>query len=213
MGSIRVALCDDHALVRSGLRMILERQSGVEVVGDVGTGGEAVSLAEQEQPDVFVVDLALPDDSGVHVAGRILEVSGETKVLIVTMFDDVERLRAAFDVGAHGYLVKEAADVELVLAVQTVAAGHRYVHPSLGAALLGDQEVREGGQRTAGPQLSKREFQVLRLLALGHTNAEIARELYLSVRTVETHRLHIQQKLGLRRRAELVQFARDEGIL
>lgn len=193
--------------------MILDGQSDIDVVGDVGTAAEAVTLAELEKPEVFVVDLALPDDSGVKLTRRILDVSPETRILILTMYDDVDRLRDAFEVGASGYLVKEAADFELVLAIQTVASGQRYVHPALGAALLGAKESPDGRRRESGRSLSEREYEVLRLLALGHTNAEVARELCLSVRTVETHRLHIQQKLGLRARADLVRFARDEGLV
>jgi DNA-binding NarL/FixJ family response regulator len=193
--------------------MILDEHAGIDVVGDVGTAAEAVDLASSEQPDVFVVDLALPDDSGVKLTRRILDVSPQTRILILTMYDDVDRLRDAFAVGASGYLVKEAADFELVLAIETVASGQRYVHPSLGAALLGVKDHPEGRRREPGRQLSEREYEVLRLLALGHTNAEVARELCLSVRTVETHRLHIQQKLGLRARSDLVRFARDEGLV
>lgn len=209
---IRVALCDDHAVVRSGLRRILDDESDLEVVGEAGTAEEAVALAKAERPDVFVMDLSLPDASGIEATRRIAVVSPETAVLILTGHDDVAYLRKAFDAGARGYLVKDVADLELVVAVRQVAAGTEYVHPRLGAALLSPEAAtpRAGGP---GGELSERELEVLRLVALGYTNAEIAAELYVSVRTVETHRAHVQQKLGIKARADLVRYAREHGML
>lgn len=208
---IRVALCDDHAVVRSGLRRILAEEPDLDVIGEVGTAEDAVALATAERPDVFVMDLGLPDASGIEATRRIAEASAETKILVLTVHDDVAYLRKAFDAGARGYLVKDAADVELVLAVRHVAAGNEYVHPRLGAALLSPVAAA----RAAGPggELSKRELAVLRLVALGYTNTEIAAELYVSVRTVETHRAHVQQKLGIKARADLVRYARQQGLL
>ena len=212
--TVRVAICDDHAVVRTGLRMILQSHPDIDVVGDVGSVAAALSLAASTRPDVFLMDLTLPDGSGIAATPDIHKASPKTQVLILSMHDDVEFLRAAFDAGVAGYLIKEAADVELVLAVQTVAAGRRYVHPTLGAALLpGAEDSAEPVQRRAGKErLSEREREVLRLLAAGYTNAEMAKELFLSVRTVESYRLNIQQKLGLKGRSELVRFARSEGI-
>jgi two-component system, NarL family, response regulator NreC len=207
---IRVALCDDHRVVRSGLRRLLEDEADIEVVGDVGTCSEAVALAATAHPDVFVMDLDLPDGSGIEASRRLIEVSPGTKVLVLSVHDDLGYLRRAFDSGAAGYLVKDAADVELVLALHIVASGQRYVHPSLGVALLSD---RPGPPRGPGGELSEREVEVLRLLALGCTNTEIAHHLYVSVRTVETHRAHIQQKLNLHSRADLAAFARNAGLL
>lgn len=216
MTKIRVALCDDHTLVREGLRLILERAPDVEVVGEVGTAADAVELAESTRPDVFLLDLTLPDGSGIDTTRRILAVTPGTRILILTMHDDVEYLRGAFDAGASGYLVKEAANVELLMAVRSVAAGHGYVHPRLGAALLTDtagEPEPAGLSGRAGRELSTREVEVLRLLAAGHTNAEVATKLYLSPRTIETHRLRIQQKLGVRSRAELLRYAKDQGLV
>jgi DNA-binding NarL/FixJ family response regulator len=209
--AIRVALCDDHAVVRSGLRRILAEEQDFVVVGEAGTAEEAVALAEAERPDVFVMDLGLPDASGIDATRRIGVVSPQTRVLVLTVHDDVAYLRKAFDAGARGYLVKDAADVELVLAVRQIAAGKEYVHPRLGAALLSPA----ADTRAAGPGgvLSEREVSVLRLVALGYSNAEIAAELYLSLRTVESHRAHVQQKLGLKARADLVRYAREHGLL
>jgi two-component system, NarL family, response regulator NreC len=209
---IRVALCDDHAVVRSGLRRILDDEADIEVVGEAGNAADAVAVAAAEHPDVFVMDLGLPGTNGIDATGQVLAASPATAVLVLTVHDDVAYLRRAFDAGARGYLVKDAADVELVLAVRRVASGDEYVHPSLGAALLAPEAV---GARPSGPggELSEREVDVLRMVALGHTNADIAAELYVSVRTVESHRAHVQQKLGVKARSDLVRVARDFGLI
>lgn len=209
---IRVALCDDHAVVRSGLRRILADEADLDVVGEVGNAADAVAVAVAEQPDVFVMDLGLPGTNGIDATRQVVAASPTTAVLVLTVHDDVAYLRRAFDAGARGYLVKDAADVELVLAVRRVASGDEYVHPSLGAALLAPEAA---SARPSGPggELSEREADVLRMVALGHTNADIAAELYVSVRTVETHRAHVQQKLGLKARADLARVARDFGLI
>lgn len=209
---IRIALCDDHAVVRSGLRHILDAEEDLEVVGEASSAAEAVELASSARPDVFVMDLGLPDRNGIAATAEVRAVSPETRLLVLTVHDDVAYLRRAFEAGASGYLVKEAADVELVQAVRQVAAGKEYVHPSLGAALLAPDAP---AARPAGPggELSEREVEVLALIANGLTNAEISEHLYVSVRTVETHRAHIHQKLNVRTRAELVRVARDAGLL
>ena len=209
---IRIALCDDHAVVRSGLRRILEAESDLEVVAEAGTADEAVAVARETQPDVFVMDVGLPDRNGIAATADVCKVSPATKVLVLTVHDDVAYLRRAFDAGAAGYLGKEAADIELVQAVRQVAKGKQYVHPTLGAALLAPDAATA---RPAGPggELSEREVEILGFIANGLTNAEIAKQLYVSVRTVETHKAHIHQKLDVRTRAELVRIARESGIL
>lgn len=209
---VRVALCDDHGIVRSGLRRILDAEDDLEVVGEASNIHEAVTLATTERPDVFVMDLGLPDGNGITATAEVRRVSPGTRVLVLTVHDDVAYLRRAFAAGADGYMVKEAADVELVQAVRQVAAGRQYVHPTLGAALLmaGEPHARLHGP---GGDLSEREIEVLRSIASGLTNAEIAAALFVSVRTVETHRAHIHQKLDVRSRADLVRFAREAGLL
>ncbi|HVT75875.1 MAG TPA: response regulator transcription factor [Acidimicrobiales bacterium] len=209
---VRIALCDDHGIVRSGLRRILDAEADLEVIGEAANIAEAVVLAAAERPDVFVMDLGLPDGSGITATAEVRQASPETRVLVLTVHDDIAYLRRAFEAGADGYMVKEAADIELVQAVRQVAAGRQYVHPSLGAALLAPDAPPA---RLTGPggELSEREAEVLRCIAMGLTNAEIAERLFVSVRTVETHRAHIQQKLDIRSRAELVRFARDTGLL
>ncbi len=209
---VRIALCDDHAVVRSGLRHILDAEPDLEVIGEAGSVAEAVALAAQCHPDVFVMDLGLPDGSGLSATAEVGKISPATRVLVLTVHDDIAYLRRAFEAGAAGYLLKDAADIELVHAVREVVAGRQYVHPTLGAALLAPDAMTA---RLAGPggELSDREVDVLRCIALGLTNTEIGERLYVSVRTVETHRAHIQQKLGARTRAELVRVARDAGLL
>lgn len=210
---IRVALCDDHAVVRAGLRAILAAEPGYDVVAEAATVADAVRVAAELLPDVFVMDLNLPDGNGLDATRQILSVSPATRVIVLTVHDEVPYLRRAFDAGATGYLIKEAADLELVLAVREVAEGRRYVHPRLGADLLA-QATNEPG-RPAGPggELSDRELEVLRLIARGYTNAQMADELHVSIRTIETHRAHIQQKLGVRTRSELVDAANAAHLL
>ena len=210
-GPIRVVIVDDHALVRSGLRLLLDKDEGLDGVAEAGTADEGVRAARLEKPDVILLDVVMPGRSGISAAEEIIEASKGGRVLVLSMQDDPSYVREAFAVGATGYMLKEAADAELVQAVREVAAGGRYVHPTLGARLA--QAEVEAARRAANDPLSDREREVLRLLALGHTNQEIAKTLFISVRTAETHRAHIMQKLGLSTRAELVRYALANGLL
>jgi two-component system response regulator NreC len=209
--SIRVLIVDDHAVVRAGLRLLLDAQSDIEVVGEAGDAREAVFEIRSSTPDVALVDVVLPGRSGIEVTPQLIKESPETKVLVLSMQDDPSYVREAFAAGANGYVLKEAADAELVAAVREVARGGRYVHPELGARLV-EAEAKARAEAETDP-LSEREREVLRLLALGHTNQEIAKKLYISVRTAETHRAHIMQKLRLLTRAELVRYALARGLL
>ena len=209
--SIRVLIVDDHAVVRSGLRLVLEREDDLEVVGEAGSADEGVRVARLEKPDVVLLDVVMPGRSGIEAAADVIEASGGAKLLVLSMQDDPSYVREAFASGASGYLLKEAADVEVVQAIREVAAGNRYVHPALGARLA--QAEVDAAKRSADDPLSDREREVLRLLALGHTNQEIAKELFISVRTAETHRAHIMRKLGLGTRADLVRYALANGYL
>ncbi len=208
---IRVLVVDDHAVVRSGIRSLLAAEGDLEVVGEAGNARDAVFEVRALRPDVVVLDLVMPGEGGIEVLPRLLrEVSG-LKVLVLSMQDDPRYVREAFAQGANGYVLKEAADAEVVGAVRLIAAGGEYVHPALGARMVAaDAQARAAA--LADP-LSEREREVLRLLALGHTNQEIAKQLYISVRTAETHRAHIMQKLGLSTRAELVRHAIAHGLL
>lgn len=208
---VRVLLVDDHAVVRSGLRLLLDADPTLEVVGEAGDGRQAVFQNRALEPDVVVMDVVMPGESGIETTPRLLRERPQVKVLVLSMQDDPSYVREAFDAGASGYVLKEAADAEVVQAVREVAAGGRYVHPALGARLIAAEA--EERRRVEADPLSEREREVLRLLALGHTNQEIAASLFISVRTAETHRAHIMQKLRLRTRAELVQYALETGVL
>ena len=208
---IRVLIVDDHAVVRAGLRRVLEAEPDLEPVGEAPNAERAVFEAIQAKPDVVLLDVVMPGKSGIEGMPALLQAVPGVKVLVLSMQDDPRYVREAFAAGAFGYVLKEAADTEVVAAIRAVAAGEHYLHPALGARLVeGETEAR---RKEAADPLSEREREVLRLLALGHTNQEIAKMLYISVRTAETHRAHIMQKLSLRSRAELVRHALAEGML
>jgi two-component system, NarL family, response regulator NreC len=209
--STRVLIVDDHAVVRSGLHLLLDAEDDIEVVGEAGDARAAVFEARALKPDVILMDVVMPGASGIEAAQLVLKEAPDAKVLMLSMQDDPYYVREAFAAGASGYVLKEAADAEVVGAVREVATGGRYVHPELGARLI-DAEAEAQARAEADP-LSDREHEVLKLLALGHTNQEIASMLFLSVRTVETHRAHIMQKLRLSTRAELVRYAMEQGLL
>jgi len=208
---IQVMLMDDHNVVREGLRALLERQADIRVIAEAGTVAEAE--AAEADPDVIVADLVLPDDRGADVVRRLRERFPRSAVLVLTMVDNPTDVQLCLAAGAKGYLLKEAAGAELTDAVRAVAQGQEYLQPALGAALARWREV-PGKARTRGSvDLSDREREVLRLIALGHTNAEIARMLFLSVRTVENHRASLMHKLGVKTRADLVRHANRSGLV
>ena len=207
----KILIVDDHAVVRSGLRMLLDDQEDLEVVGEAGDMRGAVFEARSLKPDVILMDVVMPGDDGIAATAAVLVEVPDAKVLVLSMQDDARYVHEAFAAGASGYVLKEAAHTELVGAVREVAGGGRYVHPELGARLVAAQ-AEDRAKAEADP-LSDREREVLRMLALGHTNQEIAKRLYLSVRTVETHRAHVMQKLRLGTRAELVHYALEQGLL
>ncbi|MFZ1153871.1 MAG: response regulator transcription factor [Solirubrobacteraceae bacterium] len=205
--SIRIVLADDHAVVRSGLRLLLDNESDFEVVAEASDIDSARRYVRGHHPKVLVLDLNMPGGSSLEAIPVIREESPGTQIVVLTMQTEPVFAREALAAGALGYVLKEAADDELVEAVRRAAVGERYLNPRLGA--------RMAAEPPPGPpdNLSEREVEVLRLIALGHTNAEIGEQLYLSVRTVETHRSHIQQKLMISTRAELVGYALDRGLI
>jgi two-component system, NarL family, response regulator NreC len=209
--TVRVLIVDDHAVVRAGLRLLIDAEDDLEAVGEAGNARDAVFQARALKPDVVLMDVVMPDQSGLDVVPTILHERPETKVLVLSMQDDPQYVRQAFAAGANGYVLKEAADTEVVSAIREVAKGGSYVHPTLGARLVAAESAE--ARRAEEDPLSDREREVLRLLALGHTNQEISTQLYISVRTAETHRAHIMQKLRLSSRAELVRYALDQGVL
>lgn len=209
--TISVLLMDDHVVVREGLRALLERQDDIRVIAEASSVAQAESL--EVEPDVIVADLVLPDDRGADVVRRLRERHAEAAVLVLTMVDNPTDVQLCLAAGARGYLLKETASTELVDAVRRVAGGEDYLQPSLGAALAKWRDAPGQIRARASGDLSEREREVLRLIALGHTNAEIATMLFVSVRTVENHRSSLMRKLGLRTRAELVRQANDTGLV
>jgi two-component system response regulator NreC len=209
--SVRVLVVDDHAVVRAGLRLLLDAAPGIEAVGEAGSAREAIFENRSLGPDVVLMDLVMPGDNGIEATRKLLKETPGLRVLILSMQDDPMYVRESFSAGASGYILKEAADNELVQAVREVAAGGRYVHPTLGARLA--TAGLDGPAKAETDALSDREREVLRLLALGHTNQEIARMLHISVRTAETHRAHIMSKLRVQTRAGLVSYALAQGML
>ena len=204
---IRVLLVDDHELLRAGLRSRLEREPGIAIVGEADTAERAVLMARKLQPDLILLDLLLPRKSGADVIPELADVAPEAKVLVVSSQAAPSSVRRALSAGASGYLPKRSSDRELVTAIRLVADGSGYVEPDLGAKL-----VTPGGPSALEP-LSERERDIIQLLALGYTNQEIGKKLFISVRTVDTHRAHIMRKLRLETRAELVMFALANGVI
>jgi DNA-binding NarL/FixJ family response regulator len=207
----RVLVVDDHAVVRSGVRHLLAGADDLEVVGEAANAREAVFQARALRPDVILLDVVMPGESGIDALPKLRREAPGVRVVVLSMQDDPRYVREALAQGASGYILKDAADSEVVTAVREVAAGREYIDPKLGARLVAaDAETRAAAE--ADP-LSEREREVLRLLALGHTNQEIATQLFISVRTAETHRAHIMQKLQLSTRAELVRHAIAQRLL
>lgn len=206
---IRIVLADDHAVVRRGLELLLDAEDDFEVVASIGDVDAAIRTTRGYKPDVLVLDLNMPGGSSLDAIPKILEASPQTSIAVLTMQNEPAFARQALGAGAKAYLLKEAADDELVTAVRRAAAGETYLNPQLGARMAAEPA------QPAGPpdDLSEREVEVLRMIALGHTNSEIAAQLYLSIRTVESHRAHIQQKLRRSSRADLVRYALDHGLV
>ena len=206
--TITVVLADDHPVVRSGLRMLLDAQEDLEVVAEAGDVDAARRSVLGYKPTVLVLDLNMPGGSSLEAIPAMSETSPDTSVVVLTMQEDPAFAREALRAGARGYVLKQSAGTELVQAIRAAASGGTWLNPELGARLAAEPAP-------TGPpgDLTERELDVLRLIALGYTNNEIAGELYLSVRTVETHRAHIQQKLGKSSRAELVRYALDNDLI
>jgi two-component system response regulator NreC len=205
--TIRIVIADDHSVVRRGLRQLLEDETGFEIVAEAGDVESARRYVRGHHPDVLVLDLNMPGGSSLEAIPEMRSDSPQTQIVVLTMQNEPAYARQALGAGVLGYVLKEAADAELVEAVKRAAAGDTFLNPRLGAKVAAEPPP--------GPPdgLSDREVEVLRMIALGHTNAEIADQLYLSVRTVETHRAHIQQKLRLGSRSELVRYALEHGLL
>lgn len=213
---IRIVIADDHTLVRSGLKLILSAQPDFELVGEAANGEDAIERTRELRPDILLLDIGMPGMTGVEAARVIRSEFPEVRIVVLTMYDDEAYLQQFLQIGASGYVMKQAADDELVSAVRTAHRGETFIHPSLTHHLI-DLYLKQSQPRPAPdearPELSPRETEVLRLVALGYSAQQIATELGISVSTVETHRTHVSEKLDLHGRAQLVRYALNAGLL
>ena len=209
----RILITDDHAIVRTGLRTLLTAEPGMELVGEASGGFEAIELAEKVRPEVLLLDLSMPDLDGIQVTRALKAKLPDLRILILTVHEDQALLREAIRAGASGYIVKRAAESELISAINVVMRGDMYVDPSLMRGLLVDSVPPASQPNRAAEQLTPREVQVLKLIVQGYTNRQVGAELTISVRTVEGHRANLAGKLGLQSRVDLVRYAREHGLL
>jgi two-component system response regulator NreC len=212
--TIRVVLVDDHALVRQGFRRIIEDDPDIQVIGEAGNGMDAVALVKRTDPDVVVMDMAMPEMNGLHATLEMLKQRPATRILILSMYSDEQYVRNALDAGAKGYILKNAIENDLTRAVKAVAAGEQYLSPELSSVLI--QAIQNGSfDKSTDPyeRLTQREKQVLQLIANGKSNKEIAVMLDLSVNTVAVHRANLMSALGVHKTAELVLFAVKKGLV
>jgi two-component system response regulator NreC len=213
---IRVMIADDHAILRAGLRMLVNAQTDMEVVSEAADGEKAVQTARETKPDVALLDLTMPRVGGMKALQEIARDCREVRVLVLTMHDDPAYLRSALAAGASGYLLKRAVDAELIAAIRAVYRGGVYVDPRLAGFLVEDMRGKsstEAGPKRSANILSRRELQVLGLVARGYTSAEIAKQVFVGVKTIETYRSRFAEKLGLRTRSDVVRFAVQMGLL
>ncbi|OXM84058.1 response regulator transcription factor [Paenibacillus rigui] len=213
---IKLGIVDDHAVVRSGLMMLLNAREDIEVVGEASEGDEAIAMAGELHPDVILMDLNMPHGKdGLTATKEIKQLLPETAILILTMHDDEEYLFQAIHAGASGYILKSAPHQELVTAIRTVSAGDAYLYPSATKRLMGEylEQLRSGGAKERTDMLTERENEIVSLIAKGYSNKDIAEQLIISVKTVETHKSHVMEKLGFKTRPELVKYAMKKGLL
>ena len=213
MTRIRVVLADDHALVRQGFRRILEDEMDIEVIGEAGGGAEAIDLDQRLDPDVVVLDMNMPEINGLHAAIEILRRRPDRPILMLSMYDDVQYVRNALNAGIKGYILKNALETDLIRAVRAVAAGKRFLSPELAAAIDGSPATADTAEDERFAQLSAREIQVLRLIAMGRSNREIGKLLGVSANTVAVHRTNLMATLGVHKAAELVLIAVRKGLV
>jgi two-component system response regulator NreC len=209
----RVVIADDHAIVRGGLRALIHDEIGLELIGEAAGGYEAIELVEKNQPDVLVLDISMPDLDGISVTRRLKQNYPNLQILILTLHEDEAMLKEAIKAGASGYILKRAAESELISAIQIILRGDMYVDPSMLRSLLGEPKPVPPQQETPVESLTPRETEILILIVEGYTNRQIGEHLNISIRTVEGHRANISDKLGLHSRLELVRYARQHGMI
>ncbi len=212
---IRILLADDHTILRAGLKMMLNAQPDMEIVGEAQDGRQAVQEAQRLLPDIVLMDITMPDINGIEATRQIRRLLPDVRILILTMHEHDEYVFQALRAGASGYMLKEAADTELITALHVIKSGQFYLSPTAQSAVVGDylQRVRTGEERDSYSSLTEREREILKLVAEGNTNNQIAERLIISPKTVDTHRTHIMDKLNLHSRAELVKYAMRRGLL
>jgi len=212
---VRVLLADDHTILRAGLKMMLNAQPDIEVVGEASDGRQAISEAQRLSPDVILMDITMPECNGIEATKQVKRLLPEVRVLVLTMHENEEYLFQMLRAGAAGYMLKEAADTELISAIRVVTSGHFYLSPSAQSMMVSDylQRVHTGEEKDSYSALTEREREILKLVAEGFTNNQIGEQLFISPKTVDTHRTHIMDKLNLHSRAELVKYAMRRGLL
>ncbi len=210
---IRIVIADDHSLLRAGLRSLLNSSPDMEVVGEATNGAEAVKLAQELMPDIVLLDIVMPDTDALATTKELAEVSNTTKVMMLTMHEDTALMQEYLRAGASGYIIKRAAETELIDAIVAVNHGIIYIHPSLMHAIINPKPRMEFQSEDKSESLTLRETEILRYIAEGHTNRQIAQTLNISVRTVESHRSNLMEKLDLHSRVELVRYANKFGLL
>lgn len=215
MAKIRVLICDDHTILREGIRLLLNAQPDIEVVGEASDGRDAVAQARALKPDVILMDIAMPLLNGLEATKQIRRDDPNARVLVLTMYESDEYVAQMLEAGATGYVLKKVAGSELVYAIRAVHQGEAFLYPSITKRLVEDylRRVELGQERTSLDVLTDREREILQLIAEGHTNKEIADLLSLSIRTVQNHRAHLMQKLGIHDRGDLIKYAIQKGII
>jgi two-component system, NarL family, response regulator NreC len=211
---IRVLIADDHAILRSGLRMLIESQADMTVIAEAENGKEAIQIAQKNNPDVVILDVTMPERGGLHAIEQILKHSPNCRILVLTMHEEAAYMRTALTAGASGYVLKKSVDADLLSGIRAIYKGRTYVDSQLASELVQDalpDRARSGSKATE--VLSQRELEVLKLVAEGFSSREIAEKIFVSVKTVETYRGRFAEKLGLKSRAEIVRYALEIGLL
>jgi len=210
---IKILIADDHAIVRAGLRALIHSEPTMELVGEATGGFETIELVEKSQPNVLVLDLSMPDLDGIAVTKKIKPQFPDVRILVLTIHDDEALLKAALKAGASGYILKHAAETELISAIHAILRGDLYVDSSMVRKLLSDEALPAVAPLHSTESLTPREIEVLKLIVQGYTNRQIGEELNISIRTAESHRSNLSEKLGLHSRVELVRYAREHGLI
>jgi two-component system, NarL family, response regulator NreC len=211
--TIRILIADDHGVMRGGLRALLEDEPGIEVVGEASSGEEVIALTDKLRPDIVLMDIGMPGVDGIEATRTIKTTYANIQVLVLSVYEDESLLREAIQVGAAGYIIKRAAEGELISAIQAVSRGDMYIHPAITRLLFSQHPPADHSLEASLESLSPRELEVLGYLARGYTNRQIAETLYISTRTVESHRANIMGKLGIKNRIELVEYAKKYGLM